>query len=110
MSQPTIIRLHANDDVLIAAQQLVPGTVIATESVRVRDLIPPGHKMAAHDLKTGDAVRRYNQIIGFAKLDIAAGQHIHSHNLGMGEFERDYGIGQAVQELPKVTASYPINL
>ncbi len=105
MSQPTIIRLHANDDVLIAAQQLVPGTVIATESVRVRDLIPPGHKMAAHDLKTGDAVRRYNQIIGFAKLDIAAGQHIHSHNLGMGEFERDYGIGQAVQELPKVTAS-----
>ncbi len=105
MSQPTIIRLHANDDVLIAAQQLVPGTVIATENVSVRDLIPPGHKMAAHGLKAGDAVRRYNQIIGFAKTDIVAGQHIHSHNLGMGEFERDYGIGQAVQELPKVATS-----
>ncbi len=101
MTQPTVIRLHANDDVLIAARQLVPGTTIATENVSVRDLIPPGHKMAAHDLKTGDAVRRYNQIIGFAKADIAAGQHVHSHNLGMGEFERDYGIGKSVQELPK---------
>ena len=102
MTQPSIIRLHANDDVLIAARQLVPGTAIATENVSVRDLIPPGHKMAARDLKAGDAVRRYNQIIGFATADIAAGQHVHSHNLGMGEFERDYGIGQSVHELPKV--------
>ena len=104
MTQPPVIRLHANDDVLIAAQQLVPGTTIGTENVSVRDLIPPGHKMAAHDLKTGDAVRRYNQIIGFAKADIAAGQHVHVHNLGMGEFERDLGIGQTVQELPKVAS------
>ena len=102
MSQPSIIRLHANDDVLIAAQQLVPGANIASENVTVRDMIPPGHKMAAHDLKTGDPVRRYNQIIGFAKADVAAGQHVHSHNLGMGEFERDYSIGQDVHELPKV--------
>ena len=102
MTQPTVIRLHANDDVLIATQQLVPGANIASENVTVRDMIPPGHKMAAHDLKTGDPVRRYNQIIGFAKADVAAGQHVHSHNLGMGEFERDYSIGQDVHELPKV--------
>jgi len=104
MTQSTVIRLHANDDVLIAARQLVPGTIIETENVTVRDLVPPGHKLAVHDLKAGDAVRRYNQIIGLAKADIAAGQHIHSHNLGMGEFERDYGIGLAVQELPKVAS------
>lgn len=102
MTQPTVIRLHAHDDVLIAARQLVPGTVIDGESVTVRDLIPPGHKLAARDLKAGDPVRRYNQIIGFAKADIGAGQHVHAHNLGMGEFERDYCIGQDVQELPKV--------
>ena len=102
MSQPLYIRLHANDDVLIAAQQLVPGTAIAAENVTVRDMIPPGHKIAAHDLKAGEPVRRYNQIIGFAKADVAAGQHVHAHNLGMGEFERDYGIGQDVHELPKV--------
>lgn len=54
MSQPLTIRLHANDDVLIAAQQLVPGTAIAAEDLTVRDMILPGHKMAAHDLKVGD--------------------------------------------------------
>jgi altronate hydrolase len=102
MTQPTVIRLHVNDDVLIATRQLLPGTAIDSEEVTTRDLIPPGHKMAAHDIKTGAPVRRYNQIIGFAKADIAAGQHVHSHNLGMGEFERDYGIGQDVHELPKV--------
>ena len=96
------IRLHANDDVLIATQQLLPGTLIDSETLTVRDPIPNGHKLAAHDIKAGDCVRRYNQIIGFAKTDIAAGRHVHSHNLGMGEFERDYGIGQDVHELPKV--------
>ena len=102
MTQSSVIRLHANDDVLIATQQLIPGTEIAAEKITVRELIPPGHKMAARDFKTGDAVHRYNQIIGFAKADIAAGQHVHAHNLGMGEFTRDYEIGQGVHEAPKV--------
>ena len=102
MSDSSVIRLHANDDVLIATRQLVPGNAIAGENMSVRDLIPSGHKMAAHDIKAGDAVRRYNQVIGFAKGAIEAGQHVHSHNLGMGDFERDYGIGQQVGELPKV--------
>lgn len=102
MTQSSVIRLHANDDVLIATQQLVPGAVVESESLTVRDLIPPGHKVAAHDIKSGDAVHRYNQIIGFATAEIAAGQHIHAHNLGMGEFERDYGVGLGKHETQKV--------
>ena len=102
MAQSPFIRLHANDDVLIATQQLLPGTTLGAENLVVADMVPPGHKLAAHPIKSGDAVRRYNQIIGFATTDIGAGQHVHSHNLGMGEFERDYGIGQGVCELPKV--------
>jgi len=94
MTQAAVIRLHGSDDVLIAARQLIPGETVTPENVAVRDLIPAGHKMAAHAIAAGEAVRRYNQIIGFAKADIAAGQHVHVHNLGMGEFERDYGIGQ----------------
>lgn len=101
MNPSSVIRLHPNDDVLIATQQLLPGTAIPAENLVVRDMVPPGHKLAAHDVATGDAVRRYNQIIGFAKVNIAAGQHVHSHNLGMGEFSRDYAIGQGISELPK---------
>jgi altronate hydrolase len=35
-------------------------------------------------------VHRYNQVIGFASADIAPGEHVHTHNLAMGEVELDY--------------------
>ncbi len=102
MSHSPVIRLHANDDVLIAARQLMPGDVIPAQKLRVRDLIPNGHKIAVHAIKAGSAVRRYNQVIGFATSDIAVGQHVHSHNLGMGDFVRVAGVGQGGADLPRV--------
>ena len=39
------------------------------------------------DIAEGEPVRRYNQIIGFASATIAAGEHVHVHNLAMGDFE-----------------------
>jgi altronate hydrolase len=59
------IRLHTADDVLIARSQLLSGTTI--EGITVKGLIPPGHKIATHAIATGEPVRRYNQIIGFAR-------------------------------------------
>ena len=87
------IRLHANDDVVIARQQLVSGTALLDEKVTVSGLIPPGHKVATRPIRAGEPVKRYNQIIGFAKRAIVAGEHIHLHNLAMGEFARDYAYG-----------------
>jgi arabinonate dehydratase len=84
------IRLHPNDDVVIARQQLVSGTALLDEKVTVSGLVPPGHKVATHALPAGTPVKRYNQIIGFAKRAIAAGEHVHLHNLAMGDFTRDY--------------------
>ncbi len=88
------IRLHRNDDVVIARTQLVGGTSLIDENVTVAGLIPPGHKVAARAIRAGEPVRRYNQIIGFASRDIAAGEHVHLNNLAMGSsFERDYAFG-----------------
>ena len=103
------IRLHSADDVVIARSQLLGGSMV--EEVRVRGLIPPGHKVAVRPLAAGQAVRRYNQIIGFASQDIAPGEHVHTHNLNMGaekgNFERDYAIGQDVKpEAPRQQASF----
>jgi altronate hydrolase len=84
------IRLHPDDDVVIARAQLVGGTRLIDENVTVAGLVPPGHKVATRAIKTGAPVRRYNQIIGFASKDIAPGEHVHLHNLAMGAFERDY--------------------
>ena len=96
------IRLHPNDDVLIARAQLVGGSV--AENVTIKGLIPPGHKVATRDIAPGEPVRRYNQIIGFATRPIAAGEHVHTQNLGMGEeggaFARDYAFGADVKPEP----------
>jgi altronate hydrolase len=92
------IRLHPQDDVLIARNQLVGGTT--AESVVVKGLIPPGHKVATRAIAVGEPVRRYNQIIGFASKPIAAGEHVHTHNLVMGDFERDYAFGADIKPQP----------
>ena len=92
------IRLHPQDDVLIARSQLVGGTT--AESVVVKGLIPPGHKVATRAIAVGEPVRRYNQIIGFASKPIAAGEHVHTHNLAMGDFERDYAFGADIKPQP----------
>ncbi len=91
-ASPTI-RLHPNDDVVIARAQLVGGTRLGDENVTVSGLVPPGHKIATRALKKGDPVKRYNQIIGFASRDIAPGEHVHLNNLAMGSFDRDYAFG-----------------
>jgi len=88
-----VIRLHADDDVVISLDQLVSGTRVESEGVTAAGLIPPGHKMATRAIETGSAVRRYGQIIGFASRPIRPGQHVHVHNLAMGDFARDYAYG-----------------
>ncbi|RZL54590.1 MAG: altronate dehydratase [Variovorax sp.] len=96
------IRLHPADDVVIARAQLVGGTPI--EGIASRGLIPPGHKVAMRAIATGEPVRRYNQIIGFASQPIGPGEHVHTHNLDMGadkgDFERDYAYGADVKPAP----------
>ena len=103
------IRLHPDDNVVITRTQLVGGT--HREDFAVRGLIPPGHKVATRALGPGDAVRRYNQIIGFASQAIAPGEHVHTHNLDMGpdkgDFARDYAVGADVKpEAPRREASF----
>ena len=95
-AQPTI-RLHPNDDVVIARAQLIGGTALAGENVPVKGMVPPGHKVATRAIAAGEPVRRYNQIIGFASKAIAAGEHVHVNNLVMGDFERDYAHGVDVR-------------
>ncbi len=95
--QSPIIRIHAADNVVIARHQLVGGTALPGERVTVSGLIPPGHKLAVRAIAKGEAVRRYNQIIGTAKNDIAPGQHVHTHNLEFSHFARDYAAGQGAQ-------------
>jgi altronate hydrolase len=92
------IRLHAEDDVVIARLEIPTGTLLTKESVRALVTIPAGHKIAVRAVAQGKPVRRYNQIIGFATRDIAAGDHVHVHNIAMGDFQRDYAFASLAKK------------
>ena len=66
MTSGLSIRIHANDNVVIARRQLLGGTLLADEGVTVAGLVPPGHKVATRAIAAGQAVRRYDQVIGSA--------------------------------------------
>ncbi len=99
MAAAPVIRLHPDDSVLIARVMLLPGVEVA-DGVTTVDRIPAGHKVAIKPIAEGAAIRRYGQIIGFATTPIAPGQHIHTHNCGMGDFARDYAYGVDAQPTP----------
>ncbi len=91
--QPSVIRLHPDDAVVIARATLLPGAEVAP-GVMAAERIPAGHKVAVRALAEGEAIQRYGQIIGFATRPIAPGAHIHVHNCGMGDFAKDYAYSQ----------------
>src|SRR5256714_11811987 len=84
-----LIRLHANDNVLIAREPIGLGQDLPEHGLKVRAQVPAGHKIAAVAIKSGDAVRKYDTVIGFAATNIAAGDHVHTHNLRFEEFDRE---------------------
>ncbi|HWB48014.1 MAG TPA: altronate dehydratase family protein [Stellaceae bacterium] len=90
---PLTIRLNPLDNVVVARVDLLPGTEIAAEKVRAAGHVPAGHKIATAPIAAGEAVRKYGQILGFASAAIAPGDHVHTHNLAMGDFARDYAFG-----------------
>src|SRR5690349_11294137 len=84
------IRLNRADNVVVARVDLLPGTRIEDEVLATTAHVPPGHKVATEPVRKGEPVRKYGQIIGFATADIVPGEHVHTHNLAMGDFARDY--------------------
>jgi len=99
---PLAIRLGPDDNVVVARADLLPNTVLAEEKITCRSHVPAGHKLATAPIATGAPVRKYNQIIGFATADIAPGEHVHTHNLAMGNFARDYAFCADARPTPMV--------
>jgi altronate hydrolase len=82
------ILLHSSDQVAIARVSLQPGQKVW--DVTVREAVPAGHKVAVADIADGGWVRRYGQNIGRANGSIAAGSHVHTHNLAYEDFAAEY--------------------
>jgi altronate hydrolase len=93
-----IIRLHPNDNVVVARTDVGIGMAVPSEGLTSRSQVPAGHKIAARAIKQGEAILKYNVCIGFAAVDIAPGTYVHSHNVTFREFDRDYAWSQDYAE------------
>ena len=102
--QKAALQLNPNDTVAIALQDIAADTALADFGVTTTAAIPRGHKIALRDMAAGDLVVRYGQIIGQALQPVAAGAHIHSHNLGMGPHSTDYAFATDCTPLPPLAA------
>ena len=89
-----LIRLDPTDNVAVARRPLEVGQEGATQ------LIPRGHKMALAPIAAGQPVRKYAQIIGYAHEDIAAGAHVHSHNLDFRAVDLDHEFATNLRAAP----------
>ncbi|MGX9848935.1 UxaA family hydrolase [Limimaricola litoreus] len=97
---PRLLTLHPQDNVAIALGDIAPGE---TDAPPLLQSVKQGHKVATTPIRAGENVLRYGQIIGQAKADIAVGEHVHVHNLGMGEHSRDYAHASENTPLPPAT-------
>src|SRR5665648_137755 len=97
--------LRPGDDVAVVTRPLPAGfrVLLADREVAVPYAVPRGHKVAVRDVATGSAVRKYGQVIGRATADIAAGEHVHTHNLGMDDGERVHELATVHVDLPAPT-------
>src|SRR5688500_12902116 len=75
-----VIRLHPDDNVVVARASIAAGAAVPSEAITARDQIPAGYKIATADLRAGEPIRKYNTVIGFAGADIPAGALVHGHN------------------------------
>lgn len=79
------LRLHPNDNVVTVITDIGPGSAVTWQgtdtTVRAKEAIPFGHKVATAPISAGNAVIKYGGSIGLATEDIAPGQHVHIHNL-----------------------------
>lgn len=80
------VRLSEKDNVVTTISPISAGDfLIYGESVELRaaarEDIPLYHKASIADIQRGGPVYKYGQTIGTASIDIAAGSHVHTHNL-----------------------------
>ena len=76
-----ILQLREADNVAVALVDLREGETV--NGLAVQAAIPRGHKIALRPVAAGEAIIKYERVIGMASRDIPAGAHVHIHNMSM---------------------------
>ena len=81
---PSVLSLGETDNVVVAIRPLARGARITPgdgPSLTLLDDVPFGHKLAIVDIAPGGPVIKYDETIGRTTCAIAAGAHVHVHNV-----------------------------
>ncbi|MDP6951801.1 MAG: UxaA family hydrolase [Alphaproteobacteria bacterium] len=82
-TDPRLIRLAPEDNVLVAAQRIESGEAVRVEGcdVTLAKALPLGYKLAARAIAAGEKILKYGAPLGSASQAIALGEVVHVHNL-----------------------------
>ncbi len=91
-AENSAIHLNSADNIAIARVPLAAGQGIVVEgrTITLLEAVPAGHKVALSEISAGQPVVRYGQMIGRARSRIAAGSHVHTHNVTFEELTFAY--------------------
>jgi len=91
MSDPLI--LHPDDTIAVLTARAGAGADPLGIGAALTAPVASGHKIARRAIAKGAPILKFGQFIGTATGDIAAGQHVHSHNCSFANPDRRYDIG-----------------
>ena len=95
-----VLQLKPGDEVGIALRDIHAGEALAPFSGIAVTSIPFGHKVALVPLAAGAVIHRLGQPIGLARAAIAAGAHVHLHNMGFEASMAGHAIGTRLSNAP----------
>lgn len=75
--------LHREDNVAMSLFDYKASDVVQIDGrdIALKNPVEYGHKFALVDIGEGQPVIKYAETIGVASRDIAAGEHVHVHNV-----------------------------
>lgn len=79
------VRIAESDQIAVAARDLEGAVSVLAGERRLQVILPSpvpcGHKFALFDMPIGTEIRKYGDVIGVLTKAVAAGEHVHIHNL-----------------------------
>ena len=106
---PLYLRLSPADDVVIALRDIAAGTRLEAEAVTAAEKIPAGHKLAVRAKRRASRCAATARSSASPARPIAPGAHVHTHNLEMRDFARDYAFGADVKPVAAAAAARDVH-
>ncbi|WP_193166198.1 UxaA family hydrolase [Microbulbifer hainanensis] len=87
-----LIHIHTADNVALCRAQMPAGSLVNWRGgmLELATAIPAMHKVSVAPIACGESVLKYGQPIGVATRNIAAGEHVHEHNMCADAQRADY--------------------